>query len=391
MSTVTEKIDDAYMLYILSNRNVSKACSLTKISPITMQKYITIKENLDITLFNDLDKKGKDKLMLGLALYLCKNVLNPEIQITLYPDIMKLPSKERIPKLNDSNTCLICADTNINFEILPCCNTPICETCLTSTLNTSINDLAFQPTKCPFCNVTFDYKFIKWFLKDIYYSYDEWRRTEGYNKSRKFNPRYNMNLYYKFSCLIKLLKNLTEYDGEDLQLLTDDGKFYGPCFQCSPLISNTRNQREEFKGLQICSVEKQCVNDEGGMVVLQPHMFKCVPCTDKQENIVIKKCPHCGIKTMKPDGCNYVMCGDHNWCFICNERLESNHNGHNVHYWMGKGTSPYSDKCRKSENHRGPTFILDKCKCYSCRGKESLCRELECMNRCSGEYCLSCE
>ena len=55
MSTVTEKIDDAYMLYILSNRNVSKACSLTKISPVTMQKYITIKENLDITLFNDLD------------------------------------------------------------------------------------------------------------------------------------------------------------------------------------------------------------------------------------------------------------------------------------------------------------------------------------------------
>ena len=83
MTTVTGKIDDAYMLYI------GKACSLTKISPVTMQKYITIKENLDITLFNDLDKKGKDKLMLGFALYLCKNILNPEIQITLYPEIMK--------------------------------------------------------------------------------------------------------------------------------------------------------------------------------------------------------------------------------------------------------------------------------------------------------------
>ena len=225
MTTVTGKIDDAYMLYILSNRNIGKACSLTKISPVTMQKYITIKENLDITLFNDLDKKGKDKLMLGFALYLCTNILNPEIQITLYPDIMKTPTKERIPKANDLNTCLICADTNINFEILPCCNTPICESCLTSTIHTSINDLAFNPPKCPFCNVCYDYSFIKWFLKNMYSSYDEWRRSKEYIQSRKFSKRYNTNLYYKFHYLIGLLKRLKGYDGEDIQLLTDDEKY----------------------------------------------------------------------------------------------------------------------------------------------------------------------
>lgn len=390
MNTVTSKIDNAYMLYILSNKDIGKACSLTKISPVTMQKYITIKEHLDITLFNDLDKKGKDKLMLGFALYLCKNILNPEIQITLYPDIMKVPAKERIPKATDLNTCLICADTNINFEILPCCNTPICESCLTSTINTSINDLAFQSPKCPFCNVCYDYSFIKWFLKNMYSSYDEWRRSKEYIKSRKFSKRYNTNLYYKFHNLIGLLKRLKGYDGEDLQLLMDEDKYYGPCYQCSPLVSNTYTQRVEFEGLRLSSVDKQCVNGEGDIVVLQPQMFQCNFCKNNEENIIIKKCPHCGIKTLKPEGCNYVICGDHNWCFICNERLESNHNGHNVHYWMGGGTSAWSDKCRKSENHNAPTFILKKCNCYSCRGQHSFCRNLDCMDRCQGEFCSLC-
>jgi hypothetical protein len=224
----------------------------------------------------------------------------------------------------------------------------------------------------------------------MYSSCDEWRRSKEFIQSRKFSKRYNTNLYYKFHYLIGLLKRLKGYDGEDLQLLTDDEKYYGVCYQCSPLVSNTYTQKEEFKNLRISSVDKQCVNGEGEIVVLQPQMFKCSSCKNNEENIIIKKCPHCGIKTLKPDGCNYVICGDHNWCFICNERLESNHNGHNVHYWMGRGSSAWSNKCRKSENHNAPTYILKNCSCYSCRGQPSLCRELDCMNRCQGEYCSSC-
>jgi hypothetical protein len=94
---------------------------------------------------------------------------------------------------------------------------------------------------------------------------------------------------------------------------------------------------------------------------------------------------------MNPDGCNYVICGDHNWCFICNERLERNHNGHNVHYWIGRGSGAWSNRCRKSENMNLPTFILNTCNCNSCKGRNSFCRELECMKRTTDEYCSSCE
>ena len=54
---LTDKIDHAYMMYVLSNKKISKASSLTKISPVTMKKYVTIKERLDITLFDELNKK----------------------------------------------------------------------------------------------------------------------------------------------------------------------------------------------------------------------------------------------------------------------------------------------------------------------------------------------
>ena len=60
MSKVTEKIDDVYMLYLLSGKHIAKTGRLTKTTPQTIKKYITIKENLDFSLFNCLDKKGKE-------------------------------------------------------------------------------------------------------------------------------------------------------------------------------------------------------------------------------------------------------------------------------------------------------------------------------------------
>ena len=161
MPRITDKIDNAYLLYVLSNKKIKQACSLTDISRPTMIKYITIKERLDFTLFEDLNKKGKGKLTIGFALDLCKYVLNPEIQVLYYPDIMKYPNRERKNALMTMNTCMICADSNVNFELLSCCNTSICERCLITMFDTAINDLAFLPVRCPFCNISFSYNFFE--------------------------------------------------------------------------------------------------------------------------------------------------------------------------------------------------------------------------------------
>ena len=82
-------------MYILSDKDIVKTCTLTNIKRPTIIKYITIKERLDFTLFSELDKRGKDKLTIGFALDLCKYVLNPDIQIIQYPELIKYPNKER--------------------------------------------------------------------------------------------------------------------------------------------------------------------------------------------------------------------------------------------------------------------------------------------------------
>jgi hypothetical protein len=405
MSKVTEKIDDVYMLYLLSGKHIAKTGRLTKTTPQTIKKYITIKENLDFSLFNNLDKKGKEKLTIGFALTLCQ-VLNHDLQTRLYPSILSFPNQQRLPQLNDTLTCIICADQKTNFEILPCCQNYLCEACLVTTIATSINDVSFQPIKCPFCSVSFSYQYIQWFLKGMNLSCDGWRRTREYLQSRNFNERYMENLYLKFHYFVKVLKRLKEEsifpralraESSQRQEMYNQGKLmnkeliYGPCFLCSyPLpVGKIHRQKEKFRRIKMGSIQRRCANDENQMLVVEPSMFTCGPCRD--EDVIVKKCPHCGIKTLKPDGCNYVICGDHRWCFICNERLEVNHNGHNVHYWMGSGSSAYSDKCRKSEKSNLPTFILEKCDCYSCRGKDSLCLTLDCMERTPHEQCDICD
>ena len=398
MTRVTDKIDNAYLLYVLSKQNIHQACLFTKISRPTMIKYITIKERLDLTLFEDLNKKGKDKLTIGFALDLCKYVLNPEIQVLYYSDLMKYPNRERKSELMTMNTCLICADTNVNLELLPCCNTSICECCLITMLDTAINDLAFLPIRCPFCNVSFPYNFLEWFLYEFGVTLDSWRRSKEYNRSKRHNEIYCKNLFYRYHTLLRFIAIRQKYEGSlehvGQKLLSEGDKYFGSCTRCSsPPISERRIQRKMFRKMKICSVEKSCVNDENDIAILEPNMFLCKQCQDQAEdpnNLLIRQCPHCGVKTLRPHECNYVQCGDHAWCFVCNERLEMGHNGHNVHYWMGPGTSPYINKCRKSEDYDSPTFILNTCYCNSCKGLPSLCKTLDCLNRTIDEYCSDC-
>ena len=76
---ITDKIDNIYYVYILSDKDIGKTSSLTNTTRPTIIKYITIKERLDFTLFGELDKKGKEKLPIGFATDLCNYVLNPDI------------------------------------------------------------------------------------------------------------------------------------------------------------------------------------------------------------------------------------------------------------------------------------------------------------------------
>lgn len=393
--SITNKIDNIYVIYLLNNRNINKTLELTNITRPTLNKYIILKERLDFNLFENLDKKGNEKLTIDLALFICNNVLNPTYQNIIYPQMIQAPKKDRKDKIVELSTCDICCDTSILFEINSCCQSSICESCLLTMIETNLNDLTFTGIKCPFCNLHYSINDIGFFLKKRYNTKEFWRNTSNYHKNNKNltweNKIYPKNLYAKYIAIITAIESHQDFEIQDEKsdfngLLGDD-HYFGSCPSCTPEPVNNRNQRGEFRGLRIGSVEKQCVNAQNEIVVLEPVMFLCIICKSRQDNFddgEFKKCPHCGIKTVKPDGCNYIYCGDHRWCWICNERIENNSNGHNKHYHTGPGTSPYSNQCRESLNYDAPKFLIRGiCDCSVCseHNGRPLCKTLDCMNR----------
>jgi len=414
--SVQKKIDEVYQLFILCNRNIIKTLSLTKITRATLNKYIKIQECLDFSLREYLDKKGKEKLKIGDALFLCNNVLNPENQYTIFQNY--LSSKNKLDFIQRENVCVICMEHRKNFEFTPCCNGVICENCLSKTFESNIQDIIFKPVNCPFCNKHFNLLFVKWFLIDRFLERNKefWRKTNEYKLTLEFVSSYNYNLYNKYLTIIDRIERNNDYyitDDEPnfTELLGD--KYYGFCTQCTPTFQNRdfrKIQPRQWSRALISDIPKQCGDGEGGLLVIRPEMFRCVVCKSRDENLEdgeFKKCPHCGIKTVKPDGCNYIYCGDHRWCWICNERIENNADGHNKHYWTGPGTSPYSNQCRESINYKDrnsivqPTFIIKgKCDCSSCQlnGGAPICKNIDCMNRTSlldennfHDYCSLCQ
>ena len=399
--SVAEKIDEVYILYCLSGRNVKKTLTLTNIRRPTLNKYIMIKERLDLTLFDHLDqKKGQKKLTLEMAMYICKNVLNPEYQNHIFGEIQGLPKIQMKQRIHELSECLLCADQSCNFELTPCCGQFLCEGCLSRIALSEIEDLTFKPIKCPFCRVSFTLNELKRMMvtKHLRRSpgMDLWQITNDYYGSLTFNYTYSKNLYNKF---MRILEEIEFHLGligteERMKLSSRDYEgvigtdiYYGCCTSCTPDTSKTRNVN--YQQLRISSVEKQCAMGDGELVVLDPGQFLCTICKsflEDPEDGTFKKCPHCGINTLRPEGCNYVRCGDHRWCFICNERLENNPSGHNEHYYTGlPRASAYASSCRQSLNQEKPKFILKTCDCSGCKDHDGapLCRELECMNRTS--------
>lgn len=80
---MNDKINEACYYKALCNGNYKETLRYVDISYATLKKYHTIGENLDFELRELLDKKGKYKLSIGLALKFCE-VLNKEHQYTIY-------------------------------------------------------------------------------------------------------------------------------------------------------------------------------------------------------------------------------------------------------------------------------------------------------------------
>ena len=401
----------------------------TSVSPATLAKYQKLKDLLHPEVFLHLDKKGNEKLTMGQAIAFLETVWNPDYQVEVLPQIIALPKNQRTKAgILDTCMCYICCDTCSLFEKTPCCGAFLCEGCLGKTMETAINDIAFHGIRCPFCHQNFTLKYIHWMLsvkfRKKFQSHahreahrnapDYWRYQQSRMQGLKLSEIYSQNLYRKFTSMIDRLEHILHVRvgsrvENGLQKLLDSDNYYGPCSGCTPGLQEFVIQNN-FGHIEMCPVEKQCVNDENNLAVLREDMFLCVVCKSHQEDYddgTFKKCPHCGIRTVKPEGCNYVRCGiipgdpasGHRWCFICNERLEKTHDGHNTHYYTGPGSGPYANSCRKSLNlPNKPTFILKTCECSACvpHNGAPLCRELECMNRTNFSngapfmYCQGC-
>ena len=388
---VVSKITEACYYYTLCNKNYKETLDYLKISRITLQKYILIGNHLDYSLQAELNKKGKHKLSLTFANILANIIKDQCFQYYIYQNMCSdnLTNKQKIVSLNKYIECPICCEESTNQIILPCCSHFTCINCLFKHIDLSINGIKFEGCKCPLCNSYLSRRFI-YDLLTINKKKYKWMRNIYTIYSKK---NYYRNLFRKFRAIIETIKNkqkkkINNQTMDFDELIDYQRLYYGVCNNCCPQINNNPNGL--FYNLKVNVVEKQCVNGEGNLVVLNKEMFKCESCTTVDSEY--KKCPHCGIKTLKPDGCNYVICGDHRWCFICNERLPNNHQGHNVHFWTGPGTNPYSNQCRKSISYPDEDFILNWCDCISCRrydGKR-LCSTLECYNRCNGPLCNEC-
>jgi hypothetical protein len=393
--TVTQKINEAYDMHL-------QGVVHTGISRATFLKYIKLKELLDEDVFLHLDKKGRDKLTMGFALKLCSVVLNPAHQRSLLPDILAMPRKHALSTgIQDASVCMVCADSHSHFEAMPCCKTLICASCVFTGMETILLDMTFQGLRCPFCRSHLPVLYVEWFLKERYGTFfqEPWRQTKIYQQGLDVRQTYSHNLHHKYESMVRSLEDtlkirIHQRDADDFTCLDKD-HVYGHCSGCTQGVSDVFGQPREFEHIQMIGVEKQCANGEGEVLVLQPEMFLCTICKSYQEDYndgTFKQCPHCGVKTVRPEGCNYVRCGDHRWCFICNERLPMSHEGHNVHYYTGPGSGPYSKQCRQSTQSDKPTFIIDTCACNACapHGGNALCRTMDCLNRVESNQTL-CE
>lgn len=414
---LTDEIDDIYMRYILLDKDMKQLCLQTKKSRVILNKYITIKEQLDPELYLLLNEKKQ--LTQEIALFLSKEIINQDIQRMMFPQIKMFPSKKKKEMIKESHMCVICAGETPVQEIFPCCENVMCSKCLYKMIYESFLNICLQKLQCPFCRCELSLDYLRNFLechfmiktikcgthsikkykkKNVFYSLDPWRSNELY----KFRT------YFSKNCLINLFQNYN-YIYKHLSKDTIDCEkyHYGYCHRCIEdhfqnrfTYKNSINRRPErinYTLLGIAEVPKECARE------VKEDMFLCEICQSKEEeNNVIKSCPHCGIKTIKPTNCNFVRCRcGGKWCYVCNMRLPNTHEGHNVHFWIENGSSPYDNRCRISENYQGESHIMDNCDCSHCqrRNHHPMCIQIDCQKPTkmkfpvlmSDLYCQDCQ
>lgn len=414
MNTLTDEIDDLYLRFLsVPYHNISYFSETTKKSRPVLKRYITIKEQLSPALYPLLN--NRKKMTLTLAELLCKNLCNHEHQEFAYAEAITYPTKERKAIILNHQMCGICCDTTSSHEVMSCCGQWICSECFFQTLVKTTTNLTFQALQCAFCRQEISLPTLKNFtgshlqnrydhlnrLRTYPISLDPWRNSrEWINKTSKhyrYNQTYMVNIYMLYE---QYLKGYLEYSEEDRST-----HHIGKCNACIERYYRTydrfdqdinmkRYNRIPFDRFHMGSVAKDCANDEA----LKAEMFICQECRDREDNCVIKRCPHCGIKSIRPDGCNFVQCECRNyWCFVCNKRLPGNHEGHNVHYWIGNGSGPYDDHCRVSTNYEGENFVIDNCGCRYCRVRNGApaCTTIDCPHPAKriseNKYQLVCE
>jgi hypothetical protein len=268
---------------------------------------------------------------------------------------------EKLTKIKNS-CCIICCD-QITYEYeFQCCDNIICSKCIFDHIKTIIDDIQVKAIKCPFCNIIMQYNKV----------YQVCRKNKDSNYSKKYKDTFQQLIKYKNA------KDIIKFD----KILNKD-KIYGKCIDCPILVG----------------IKKECANADGNIIVLRKEMFICEPCTTKRfkskpyEDLPYKKCPHCGILGKpNPGQCNYLYCNDHRWCYICQARLPLDNFGHNHHYWIGKGSSPYDFNCRVFSNNNQPTYIMEKCDCSYCQPREgkAICMDENCSNLTDMFKCEEC-
>ena len=394
--SLTSTIDEIYLQYILNGRKINKVIS-TK-SKATLQKYIKIKEELDFTLYPLLN--DRKKMTIDIALTLCKYILNPDIQITIYPSLENKKTKERKEIIMSSMFCEICAGESRHKELLPCCGKMICFECMLHTFEASLNDVTFKYMCCPYCReeLPLDYlsqmcHVVGWdgknghctgrYIKE-YASVEPWRNTKEYEHMMRVTRSllYYWNMFKRYKHMVQKIES---------QNIDSRKNHIGYCFDCvkrnfisrKKFIQNvTKYEKKIHRWLRVTEIgviPKDCAND----MDLTENMFACVACKEKRSDGTIKSCPHCGVNTLRPNECNFVVCQcKGRWCFVCNLRVPNTHEGHNEHFWLGPGSGPYSNKCRISENSDKDKHILQDCNCEHCkkRGGAPICQNIDCMN-----------
>ena len=389
--SLTQEIDDIYVNYCLLNKDISRLKQYVNKSYESLKRYIRIKENLAPELYPLLN--SRKKMTISFADTLSKSLINIQHQVEAYEAVKDKKTKERVNIIETHKSCLICCDNSVSHEYMECCGNWICSSCFLHCLSTSLTELTLTPLCCPFCrkdipldticNFTGSYR-KKIHKQTVYYSIDPWRNsydwTNGFTKWKNcYVKEYLCNLYKLYVIYSKFI-----IDNPGIT----DTHHLGYCESCitsafrsrdrfMDTIKHKNNRFLNIGRVKIAKVQKDCANDEQ----LKPEIFTCDRCSESE--ILIKRCPHCGIKSLRPDGCNYVRCecGNH-WCFVCNMRLPGSHEGHNVHYWIGNGSSAYDDNCRVSSDHHGTDHVMEDCNCSYCRsrGGAPVCATLDCCN-----------